>query len=38
MRVSFAPKQGQKLSFAIHGRSIEAEPAEEPEQKESSKQ
>jgi hypothetical protein len=38
MRVSFAPKQGQKVSFSIHGRSSEAEPNEEPEQKETSKQ
>jgi hypothetical protein len=37
LRVSFAPKQGQKLSFSIHGRSGEAEPSEEAEQKESSK-
>jgi hypothetical protein len=38
LRVGFAPKQGQKLSFSIHGRSGEAEPADDPDQKESSKQ
>jgi hypothetical protein len=39
VRVVFAPRTGQKLSFAIHGRSSEPEPAEEQnEPKEAGKQ
>lgn len=38
VRVTFAPKNGQKLSFAIHGRSGEPESAEDTEQKEGEKQ
>ena len=39
VRVTFVPKNGQKLSFAIHGRSGEPESTEEStEQKESEKQ
>jgi hypothetical protein len=39
LRVIFVPKTGQKLNFAIHGRSGEAEPTEEQsEQKDSGKQ
>lgn len=39
VRVTFVPKTGQKLNFAIHGRSGEPEPTEEQnEQKESGKQ
>jgi len=39
LRVTFVPKTGQKLNFAIHGRSGEAEPTEEQsEQKNLGKQ
>lgn len=39
VRVTFAPAGGQKLSFAIHGRSSEPEPTEDlPEPKEADKQ
>ena len=39
IRVTFEPAGGQKMSFAIHGRSGEPEPTEEQsEQKESQKQ
>jgi hypothetical protein len=39
IRVTFAPTNGQKLSFTIHGRSGELEPsAQQSEQKESNRQ
>jgi hypothetical protein len=38
VRVTFVPKNGQKMSFAIHGRSGEPESEDHAEQKEGEKQ